>query len=482
MVRLNKPHKKGNEMKKLVGILFVMLVATNSSNASALTMDMAISILKENNLEIKIAKLDQSVAKKDENFANGNHYGKLSFLQDIAYSDDAGNVFGFKLTAREASLGDLGMVDNDVLQAQGALQQAAPGTAEQAQAQNNLGNTEPDSLNYPDARAFFQSKIRYEVPFFTGYKLTNYVDIMKSMTKMKTLDKHKVINEKIYEVRKSFYDMALLKNSTKNLKNILNNIHKLENMTQSMIDVGYAKKVDLLEVRAKKGNVERLLMDLKLNQKLLYHYISFLLNKKVTSIVTPKSAVPMPRINSKEILENNVDIKRALVGLKIRKNMLGVNKSANYPMIGAFAEVATADDTFLGDAGDHAAYSLGMRLSWNLYNGGIDKASIEKAKIELIKTKTQVQLARKGIGLKIAKIRTEIKSSNEKVIFLEKELALANEIYNNYEGRYREKLSSMSDVIIKQSQQIEKILELQMVKNTRNERIFALEKLANGDL
>jgi len=467
-------------MKKIVGILFVMLVTTSSSNASALTMDMAISILKENNLEIKIAKLDQSIAKKDENFANGNHYGKIEFLQDIAYSDDAGNVFGFKLTAREASLGDLGMVDNDVLQAQGALQQADPQNNENEK--SNLGNTEPDSLNYPDARAFFQSKIRYEVPFFTGYKLTNYVNIMKSMTKMKTLDKHKVINEKVYQLRKSFYDMALLKNSTKNLKNILNNIHKLENMTKSMIDVGYAKKVDLLEVRAKKGNVERLLMDMKLNQKLLYHFISFLLNKKVTNIVSPKTSMPMPRINSKEILEKNVDIKRALVGLKIRKHMLGVNQAANYPMVGAFAEFATADDTFLGDAGDHAAYSLGMRLSWNLYNGGIDKASIEKAKIELIKTKTQVQLARKGIGLKIAKIRTEIKSSNEKVIFLEKELALANEIYNNYEGRYREKLSSMSDVIIKQSQQIEKILELQMVKNTRNERIFALEKLANGDL
>ncbi len=468
-------------MKKIVGILFVMLVTTSSSNASALTMDMAISILKENNLEIKIAKLDQSVAKKDENFANGNHYGKIEFLQDIAYSDDAGNVFGFKITSREATYRDFGLAEYQA--DQGAITQGtAVDTPEEQQAVDEQNDKKYDALNYPDARAFFQSKIRYEVPFFTGYKLTNYVNIMKSMTKMKTLDKHKVINEKIYQLRKSFYDMALLKNSTKNLKNILNNIHKLENMTKNMIDVGYAKKVDLLEVRAKKGNVERLLMDMKLNQKLLYHFISFLLNKKVTAIIPPKSSMPMPRINSKEILEKNVDIKRALVGLKIRKHMLGVNQAANYPMIGAFAEFATADDTFLGDAGDHAAYSFGMRLSWNLYNGGIDKASIEKAKIELIKTKTQVQLARKGIGLKIAKIRTEIKSSNEKVIFLEKELALANEIYNNYEGRYREKLSSMSDVIIKQSQQIEKILELQMVKNKRNERIFALEKLANGDL
>jgi hypothetical protein len=38
----------------------------------------------------------------------------------------------------------------------------------------------------------------------------------------------------------------------------------------------------------------------------------------------------------------------------------------------------------------------------------------------------------------------------------------------------------MSDLIIKQSAQIEKIINLQMVKNQRNERIFALEKLSNG--
>jgi hypothetical protein len=38
----------------------------------------------------------------------------------------------------------------------------------------------------------------------------------------------------------------------------------------------------------------------------------------------------------------------------------------------------------------------------------------------------------------------------------------------------------MSDVIIKQSEQIQKILSLLEVKNKRTERVFALEKLANG--
>jgi len=209
-----------------------------------------------------------------------------------------------------------------------------------------------------------------------------------------------------------------------------------------------------------------------------------LLNKKVTNITVPADDVPMPKISSKTIIDTNLDIKMAQTGLRIRKNMVAVEEASMYPMIGAQAEYKTADDDFadsIADMADDGSYTVGVRMTWNLYNGGIDTANIQKAKIEHLKTKVQVQLARKGIGLQIATIKTEINSKTEKIVFLEKELALANEIYSNYEGRYREKLSSMSDVIIKQSEQIEKILNLQMVKNERNERIFALEKLTNGE-
>ncbi|WP_294966869.1 TolC family protein, partial [Sulfurimonas sp.] len=302
-----------------------------------------------------------------------------------------------------------------------------------------------------------------------------------SMTKIKRLEKKQVINEKIYQIRKSFYDMALLRNSTKNLNTILTNINTLENTTEQMIEVGYAKKVDLLEVQAKKGNVQRLILQMESNQKLLYHYISFLLNQKIQNITTTSASVSMAIFTNEAVLKNNIDIQRATAGLEVRKSIVNVSKSSYYPMVGAFAELSTADDTFLGDADDHKAYTVGARLTWNIFNGGIDGAKIQKSRIQRIKTKTQVELAKKGIALKVAKIRTEIDTYNSEITSLEKELTLANEIYTNYEGRYREKLSSMSDVIIKQSEQIQKILELQMAQNKRNERIFALEKLANGE-
>lgn len=45
---------------------------------------------------------------------------------------------------------------------------------------------------------------------------------------------------------------------------------------------------------SKKGNVERLIDQMNSNKKLLYHYLSFLLNEKVTSIKLPSLEVAVP--------------------------------------------------------------------------------------------------------------------------------------------------------------------------------------------
>ncbi|MFZ2891330.1 TolC family protein, partial [Sulfuricurvum sp.] len=197
-------------------------------------------------------------------------------------------------------------------------------------------------------------------------------------------------------------------------------------------------------------------------------------------IELPKNDYPTSTLSEADVLVNNTDLQKASSGLEIRDRMVDLAYAPFLPVIGAFAEASSADDTFLGNFSDHKAYTIGAKLSWNLFNGGVDQNALEKARIEKLKTTTQVELAKKGIALQYDKIRTEIDSLNSQVKSLEKELELSEAIYKNYEGRYHEHLASMSDVIIKQSQQIEKVLNLQMVKNKRNERIFALEKLSNG--
>jgi outer membrane protein TolC len=451
-------------MKKIVGFLCasIALYANNINTSGSLSMAQAIEIVKSDNLELKTAKFDEQIASEDINIANGTNFGSLTLTQDVARSNDAGNVFGFKLASREATFGDFGF-------------------SEFSLTNPNILNVQPKDLNYPSDQNFFQTKLKYEVALFTGFKLSSYKNIAQAMKKMKTLDKDALINEKVYQVKKSYYDMALLEDTIKNLNVILNNINTLENTAQNMIQEGYAKNVDLLEVQAKKGNIERLLNQMKSNEKLLYQYLSFLLNKDVTAIETPSEDIVMPQLNDEMILTNNIDIKKASTGLKITDDMVRVQDAAYYPTVGAFGEVSTADNTFLGNADEHKSYTVGARLSWNLFNGGIDASSIEKAKIERMKTKTQVEIAKKGILLQAAKIKTQISSYDDDIESLKKELALSDQIYKNYEARYHEQLASINDVIIKQSEQIEKILQLEEIRNKRNENIFALEKLTNGD-
>ena len=248
-----------------------------------------------------------------------------------------------------------------------------------------------------------------------------------------------------------------------------------------MLKEGYAKKVDLLEVEAKKANVDRMILEMEANKKLLFHYLSFLLNQNITEIVIPSDDRATTTISEADVLAHNSDLQKAAHGLEVRSSMVDVAYAPFLPTVGAFAEASSADNDFLGDFSDHKAYTIGAKLSWNLFNGGVDNATLEKARIDRLKTSTELEIAKKGIALQVDKIQTQIESLDYQVVSLEKELELARQITKNYEGRYREHLASMSDLIIKQSAQIEKIINLQTVKNQRNERIFALEKLSYGD-
>ncbi|MGB6018368.1 MAG: TolC family protein [Sulfurimonadaceae bacterium] len=459
-------------MKMISSLLAVSLSLYGATLSSEhdLTLNEAIEILKQDNLEIKAAQLElQSTQAKTDQVSSMN-WGSLDLVLNAANSDDAGNVFGFKLTSRQASFNDFGF--DEFLAGMPGL----PGNAPELLA------TEPNNLNNPGSTNYFQTKLEYTLPIYTGGKISGYTDIGRSMEKMQTLETDKTVSSKIYETRKAFYDMALLKQAIENLTTINDNITTLEETTQFMINEGYAKRIDLLEVQAKRSNVERKLNEMRANEKLLYNYLSFLLNREIKQITVPDSEVKESALSTEQILERNVEIKQAETGLQIRKRMVDVSQSGYMPMIGLKANVqSSAINLDEYDMVDNGSYTAGVQLNWNLFSGGSDSDKVQEAKVNELKTQTQVELAKKGIALQVNKIRTEIASFNYEIESLTKELELSTEIYKSYEERYKEQLASMSDLVIKQSIQIEKILALLEVQNKRNERVFALEKLANGE-
>ena len=448
-----------------------------------LPLKKALQLTNRQNIEIDIAEFDRKIAKLGVKVANGYNFGKLDATLMGLRSNDAGNVFGFKLQSREATFADFGFDEflggvGQALQMSGGDFGAFSNIMQNPQMAQQLLSTAPKNLNNPDAMNHYDLKLMYMIPIYTGNKLSSYKKIAKDMTKMARLNKQKVEAQKSFEVRKTFYDISLLDKFVQDLSTIKRNIMQLRDATIEFKKEGYAKKTDLLEVESKLSNVERMLFQAQANRELSYDFLSFLLDHEVKSIKHVSLDTFNCKIPLENVLKRNRDIKKAEMGLKIQTEMIDVTSSAFKPEVGAFVEYGSSDDTFLGNFKDHDRYTLGVQAKMNLFNGGVDMNKVEQEKLKRLKVKRQVELAKKGIALKYKKITTEIANADKQVESLKKELELAQEIYNNYQERYKEGLASINDVVIKQSEQIEKLLKLLKTQNLRNQKILEVYRLA----
>jgi len=441
-------------------LFLLLLTLPLAAGIKNLQLNTALEMLQKNNLELKISRFNEEMKAYEATAAQGHHYGKLDLTVAGMRSNDALNVFGFKLQSREATFGDFGFSD---------FNPANP----------NILSVQPNDLNYPGSRNHFQTKLSYMLPLYTGGKLTEYGRITDALHRMSQHDTQNLINEKVFQTKKAFYDISLIENYIHNLSKIIKNIVHLESIVKSMKKEGYAQEIDMLEVQARKAEAESMYNQAKLNKDLAYQFLSFLLDEEVSSIKKVNDMAPMPRIDNSEVESNNIDIQKALLGLQITEMAMNVEKANYLPTVGAFGEYGSADDQLWNDFTQKDSYTIGVQLTWNIFNGGIDAANLEKAKVNHLKVQNQVALAKSGIALKVKKLETEILSKNADVKSYKKQLRFAKKVYENYKGRYKEGIVSISDVLIKQSRELEVLLTLLTVKNERNTKVFELNSIMN---
>jgi len=471
-------------------LLFLLSIFPLFAAMEHLNLDKAIELVKKNNHEIKIAKFNEQLAHFKTKLAQSYNYGMLDLTFNALRSDDAGNVFGFKLQSREASFADFGF--DQFLAPMGQFlgymyQDLASGKpnpqafAQQAQGLSSILKIQPQKLNYPKARNHFQTKITYKLPLFTGFKLTMYEKISQSMERLSHLDTKKVLNQKIYEVKKTFYDITLVENYIKNLKILKSHMDELERIIQSFKAEGYAKKTDLLEVQARKAEVESYLNQAKLNRNLAYQYLSFLLDSSVGSIEHVNELAPLPTEPTRKLVQRALDYKKAKVGKRITRMNIKLQRSEFLPTIGAFGEYGSSDNRPFNDFFDKDAYTVGGQLKWNIFSGGGSSAKVQEAKIKDLQMNEKLILAKKGLALKIDQLRTAVKSKDADIKAQTKQYELAKAIYEMYEAKYKEGIERISNVLIKHAEEIKALMALLKTKTERNKKALELESLLDKE-
>lgn len=426
-------------------ILLALSVTFVFSGVQNLELRQAIDMLKKNNSQLEIAKLDVLIKQYDKSVAFANHFGKLDIEMNAINSNSPLNAFGFKLQNRKIK-------DTDF---------------------------SPDKLNNPDDATHYKLRLSYKLPIYMGGKINAYGNIATSMHKLSKLDKENILNEKIFQAKEVFYNISFIGHYIDNLAIILKNMKKLQKTTSSMKKEGYAKNTDILEIKSRISKVKNMHDKGISDREIMYKFLSFLLNDEITSIkiIDNPQAIQIKKVD----IDNIIDIQKAKQGLKIQEASSDIEFANFLPQVGFFANMDLEENEMstLFDAKE--SYSVGIQVKVNIFNGNMDRVKYQQAKIKNLQALEKLKLAKKGTLLKINKLKAIIIHSKNDIKSLDDRRRLSQEISNSYKAKYKEGLVSISDVLIRQSEEIEVLLQLLGAKSTYNSSILKLNYIANKE-
>lgn len=406
--------------------------------AKTVTFNQALTLAVENNKELKAKEYDIALAQEMVKEPDAYKKGSLDFIENISNTNNAGHVFGMKLSSREASFSDFGF--DEFLGQMGGL----PGNAQQLLA------TQPKKLNDPDARTNFETKVVYEVPLFTGYKLEN----AKTMAELQLLahqaklshDKKKIG----LEVIKAYNGAVAAKKFISMTKKATKIAKRFQDIAQGMYDDGLTRMIDVQQAKMAAYTINTKVKEAKTQFNLAIAYLQFLTDdksiKNVRGFKNFKVDSKKLSIMQEDAIANRDDYQWMEYNVQTMKTKIAYDSSGEYPTIGAHIEYGTNDNTF-NPSFKKDYHLIAVGLKHNLFDGDLKKIAKAKAKISYAKTLEYKSYMKDGIQLEVKKNLLEYKMQRKILKEKIKTKKMAENILSETEKIYKNNLQFRTNMM-----------------------------------
>jgi len=404
-------------------------------------IDFDTALLKsiEMNKGLKAKKLNIDLSKEALTQAEGYNYGSLVFNENISKTNNAGYVFGMKLSSREATFADFGFNEFDMSGATNPLPIA------------------PENLNYPQSRTNYETKITYEVPLFTGFKLQN----AKKMAKLQILAKKAQYqyDEKALglEVLQAYNGAVTAKEFIKATKKAKEATDSFVTLAQELFNEGLVTSIDVKQARVYDMSVDSSIIEANNRFELALAYLRFLTDDKNITDVLGFKNLDDPFQNMELLQQRAYESRDDFLSMKYNtqtmKTKIDLENSDFFPIIGAQIEYGYNDDELDNINSEHDYYMGAIGLSYNLFDGFITTSKKQQAKIEYKQTQYYYDYMQDGIKLEVEKnlltfeakakiLKQKIKANN-----------LSDEVLEQSQELYKNHLINMSNLLMQQANQ-----------------------------
>lgn len=305
----------------------------------------------------------------------------------------------------------------------------------------------PSLLNDPDYIRDYSTRISFRQPLVN---LDGVYQRQAAKLVVDIQDKQNTYRKKytLLEIKKAYMGLQLALKQVAVLKQAQKTALANLSYANNYYEQGYLQKSDFLDVDIRVQDVKNQLYTANNNVLNASNYLSHLLNLNSSDLIHPTDELrpEIIELDSTYFLsEHREDVEALFLGQKSQQHVLKSNKLKFLPRLNAFGNIELHDDKIFGTKAK--GYLIGAQLTWDIFKGGEQWATVQKGKIELEKTALDIEHYKQLSQLEINKTQRALSDAHNRLNLSQKGVSQSKEALKIRTNRFQQGLEKTTDLL-----------------------------------
>lgn len=398
----------------ITGALIVSGTLNAQTQIKKLQLSEAIQLAEANNKTLKESGLNSSIASEKYKQSSAMFMPQVDLSYSALFTDNPLNAFGFNLQQGIVTAADF----------------------------------DPSKLNNPSLTKDFGSKIEVMQPLINP-DLFYQRKAAKKGKEIAELQKMRTSEYVAFQVKQTYMELALAYDAKEVIGRALVTSAEGLKRAQSFYDEGLIQRTDLLDAQIFNSKLETDLSQATNSIQDISDRLSLVMGTE-TGIQYTIDKVTETAEADFSYNDHRTDFVAMNKAIEAQTMMKQASKMNFLPKLNAFGSYQYNDSKFAQF--DKGSYLVGIKLSWNIFNGMRDKRSINISNYEIQRLNSQLSQQKDEAKAELMKSTRALETLTKETVNNQLMVEQAREALRILQDRYSEGLVSTTDLLRSQTQ------------------------------
>lgn len=409
-MRLSKLRKAG----LFAAAIMLSYTLSAQTEVRKLLLNEAVQLAEENNKTLKESELNKNIASEKYNQSAAIFMPQVDLSYTALFTDNPLNAFGFNLQQGIVTAADFN----------------------------------PATLNNPNMTKDFSPKVEMMMPLVNP-DLIYQRKAAKKGKEIAGLQQVRTTEYVAFQVKQAYMELALAYEAREVISRALATSAEGLKRAQAFYDEGLIQRTDLLDAQVFNSKLETDLSQATNSIKDISDKLSLIMGTE-TGVQYSVDKITETAASEYAYNDHRTDFVAMSKAIEAQTFMRQSAKMNFLPKLNAFGSYQYNDSRFAEF--DKGSYLVGVKLSWNIFNGMRDKRTIHIANYEIQKLTNQLEQQKDEAKAELMKSTRALETLRLETTKNEQMAEQAKEALRILQDRYEEGLVSTTDLLRSQTQ------------------------------